>query len=122
MKSSFEVSITDIEFEIKIPSPKRPDDILAFVEIIFLDSETARFKVKGTTIKEKVFSGKKVLSVQFPAYKSGFKYQTSFIIDDKSLYKNVCDLILKEFAELNGYESYKNLQGNELVNPEDIPF
>jgi len=81
------------------------DNILAFgdLHLFEFDSEEPVIKIKGFTIKQKVFSGETKLCVDFPAYEVGKgHYQKSFILENKSHWKTISKLFLDEYKQQVG--------------------
>ena len=111
------ISISKLEAIVKLSN--RNDNLLAFGELWFFEEgkEEPTFKVKGYTIREKEFGEKRVICVVPPAYRAGFKFQTSFIVENKALYKDITNLFLKGFQELTG----DVFTQSEEINLNDIP-
>ncbi len=123
------LNITIEKAVIKVEKAK-VGNIIGFAEVHFIDNQRKIIlKHKGFAIKLKKFSGLSTpqISVDFPAFpskrgKNGF--MTSFIIENENnnLWRQIVEVILKEYAEVTGGISAKELQELENVNPEDIPF
>ena len=103
MEMLLPITIEKIVTKVKI-AQGRIDDIQAFGElwIHIPDQADPIFKVKGFTIRLKEFSGKKVLCVVFPGFRSGKGFQTSFVTEDKGLLADIRKLFLDEFAQTTG--------------------
>ncbi len=105
MDMELNITIVKIETKVRLAQDRR-DNIKAFGELWFYETDPnlPLIKVKGFTIKLlQLQSGKEVLSVAFPAFgsprsKTGF--QTSFIIENRSLLDDVRKLFLDEFSQL----------------------
>jgi len=103
-------------------------NIVGFAEIHFSDiSNNVVFKVKGFTIKLKQFisSSPAKICVDFPAFRSirgknGF--MTSFVLEDKGLWKMIVQAILQKYAEDTGGITPGELQNQEDVDPNEVPF
>ena len=104
------------------PAKKRIREIVGFAELQFIDENGNVLIVgRGYTIKVKTFKNVPTFVVNAPAYKSGFGYKTSFIVEDKSLWMNISNAILEDFRNQTGDlkpEDYIS----EDINPDDIPF
>jgi hypothetical protein len=100
----------------------RSDNIKAFGEIWFYakDETNPLMKIKGVTLRIKDFGGNSFTSVDFPAYKSGVRFLKSFVIENRSLYQDVIELFLKEYAEQSGEPVTETRSEN--IDPEEIPF
>ena len=115
MEMELGITIAKLVIQVRL-AQDRPDNIKAFGELWFYtegDSEPV-FKVKGFTIRLKEFeSGKKVLSVVFPAFPSPASktgYQHSFITENQALYEDIIKLFLQGFEQLS--------EGRGEVKPE----
>ena len=123
MKIPISIQLENINVEVT-PTKKVIKDIVGFVELQIIDNQgNVAFIVRGCTIKVKTFNNRPTFTVNAPAYKSGFGYKTSFIIENKNLWFNTVEAILKEFREKTGGRSPEDyLNSSEEVNPNDIPF
>lgn len=97
-------------------------DIVAFAELQFID-ETGKILIagRGYTIKVKTFKNTPTYVVNAPAYKSGFVYKTSFIVDDKSLWNDISKAILEDFRDQTGDLKAEDYFST-FLNPDDLPF
>ena len=95
------ISITKIELILKL-AENREDNIKAFGEIRLYehDSATPIFKIKGYTLRLKDFSGKQIISVSAPAFRSGSRFQTSFIFENKNLWSDLSKEFINEYEKL----------------------
>lgn len=100
----------------------RDDDIKAFGElwIHISDEKDPIFKVKGFTIRHKEFKGKKVFNVVYPAFRAGKSFQTSFVAENKALWKDIVILFLKEFGQLTGGLGAEDIANLLKPEPEEI--
>jgi hypothetical protein len=102
------------------PATRRISDIIGFAVIEIIDAEeNIIFIARGYTIRVKTFNDTPTFTVNAPAYKSGFKYRTSFIVESKALWSDVQKVILEDFANQTGGlhpEDYIT----EEINPDDI--
>lgn len=117
------ISIHLEKIRVKVTPITRPiKDIVGFVEIEIEDNQgKVAFKVRGYTIKVKSFKSSPTFIVNAPAYKSGFSYKTSFIIESKELWHEVEKIILREFQEINGgFSPQDYLNSDEDVSPDEI--
>lgn len=123
MEMFIDITIEKIVAKIILPQGRK-DNILAFGEIaIFLkDNQVPTFKARGFTIRQFLSkqSNTHFLKVSFPAYKAGVSFMTSFVIEDKELYKKIVDLLLGEYSQQVGDNRFRNEEPE--VNPDDIPF
>lgn len=107
MEMELNITITKLGTKVRL-AQGRNDNIKAFGELWLYETDPnlPLIKVKGFVIKLlQLSNGGKVLSVAFPAFgsprsKTGF--QTSFIIENKSLLEDVRKMFLDEFNELSG--------------------
>lgn len=122
MNSDIEINIRSVIVNVK---PVESENTLAIVELKYLNDQAAEmFIIRGITIKWKHSSksGKRWLSVDFPAYsgKNG-QYYKSFIIPQKESWLVIAKMALRGFHEQTGGK-YTDLEtGNEHVNPEEVP-
>ena len=117
------ISIHLEKIVVKVAPTTRPiKDIVGFAEIEIEDNQgKVAFKVRGCTIKVKSFRNSPTFTVNAPAYKSGFGYKTSFIIENVTLWHEVEKTILREFHEKNGGLSPEDyLNSEEEVNSDEI--
>ena len=117
MEMQLGITIEKIVTKVKL-AQNRPDDIQAFGELWFHTSDEAEpiFKAKGFTIRLKEFKGKKVYNVVFPAFRAGLSFQTSFVAENKALWKDIVTLFLEDFGQLTGglgSEDITNLRNRE---------
>lgn len=104
------------------PATRRIGEIIGFVEIDFLDEdENIIFIARGYTIRIKTFNDKPVFTVNAPAYKSGFKYRASFIVESKALWSDIVKIVLEDFSNQNGGLHPADYI-EEVVNLDDIPL
>ena len=107
--------------------PHELSNIKAFAELQFVNSSGAIiFKVKGITIKEKQFgnSSKSIITADFPAFpskkgKNGF--MTSFVIENKDIWREITNAVLDEYSRQTG-TNVTPIQKQEEISPDDIPF
>jgi hypothetical protein len=122
MNKTIPISANNIQVEVKA-THDRPDNIKAFGELQILSDDNVDpiLKVRGFTIRLKQFGAKEVLSVTFPAYMAKRRYQTSFIIENKNLYKDIVYLFLDTYYHEIG-ETPPERKPDEYVDPDEIPF
>lgn len=104
MEMSLPITIEKLVVKVKLANG-RSDNLHAFGELdVYADGEEEPlFKVKGWTIRTKVFGDQKVLTVVPPAYPTGGgKYLTSFYINNKNLWQDITKLFLAEYAQVSG--------------------
>jgi hypothetical protein len=121
----------EIPFNIKIQkaiitvTPHELGATKAFAEVCFVDERAQTvMKVRGITIKQKKFSERIVLGVDFPAFRSSTSkggFATSFILEEKPLWRYLIDSILEEYRHLTGDDT-SSMYLNETVNPNEIPI
>ncbi len=104
------------------PARNKIGEIVGFVELQFLDEqENVLIIGRGYTIRVKTFNNIPTFTVNAPAYKSGFKYRISLIVEDKSLWMDITKAILKNFSEQTGGLKPEDYIPEE-VDPNDIPL
>ena len=102
MEIQMGIKITAMKIEVSLPK-KQILDIVGFAEVQFLDKDGEPiFKVRGYTIKVKTFKDKPTFTVNAPAYRSGFNYKTSFVVEEMPFWEKVKNGILNEFKEQTG--------------------
>lgn len=105
------------------PAKKRIGEIVGFAELQLTDeNDIVLFKVRGYTIRVKTFKERPTFVVSAPAYKSGFNYKQSFIVEDKEFWYKVSKAIISEFSELTGGLNPGDFMSEVHVDPDDIPF
>lgn len=126
MEMPLEMTMEKLIAKVKV-AEGRNDNIRAFGElwIYFIGENEPLFKVKGFTIRQKEFEGRTVFNVVFPAFKAGMKFQTSFVAEDKSLWKSLLVLFLQEFSRQTeglGNEDIARLnsQESEEIDPDEV--
>lgn len=98
------ITLEKLVAKVKLAQSKN-ENLHAFGELeLYPESaEEPLFKVKGWTIRTKVFGEQKVLTVVPPAYPTGGrKFLTSFYINNKSLWQDITKLFLDEYAQVSG--------------------
>jgi hypothetical protein len=128
MEIPIPIQLDKIDIQVKAVRDNKPlKDIVGFFEMTIFDGDNKPFiKVRGGTIKVKQFKKlpKPIFTVNAPAYKSAMVYRTSFIIESKSLWRDIEKTILDDFFQQTGGLSPEDFikATEENVNPEDIPF
>lgn len=123
MEISIPIQLEKIKAEVT-PATRINTGLVGFVELQITDAQgNIIFIVRGCTIKVRIFNYKPTFTVNAPAYKSGFGYKTSFVIENKQLWFAVEKAVLKEFSEKTGGKSPEDyLNSSEEVNPSEIPL
>ena len=104
------------------PAREKIGEIVGFVELQFIDGRNNTvFITRGYTIRVKTFNNTPTFSINAPAYKSGYKYRASFIIESKSLWNDLVKTILEDFSNQTGGKKPGDYI-EEDVNPDDIPL
>lgn len=120
---SMEITIaTQIErVIIKVtPAREKIGDIVGFVELQFIDDqENTVFITRGYTIKVKIFDNVPKFLINAPAYRSGSRYRTSFIIEKKSLWHDLVKAVLEDFSNQTGGIKPEDYIAED-VNPNDV--
>lgn len=113
-------TIDEIRFIVK--PVNRPDNLRALCQLHILknNGDTA-FKVKGFTLREKVFRSGTVLALSFPAIRGGMSYFTSFIVEDKNLWQSINDGFVDEYESQTNPDGYSQ-EGISEIKDDDIPF
>lgn len=118
-RTKMDIEIIIKNFSVKIIPIVRADSIKAFVEWVF-GSDIGEIKIRGGTIRLKTFgSSKQVLSYEPPTY--GSKYQKAIFLDNKELYKKLCDYTIKNYCDITG-KVLAGVEMNENVDPDEIPI
>ena len=117
---NLELNINITGFSAEIKPVIRQDNIKAFVTWIF-QTESGVVKVYGGTIREKPFGerSKLILSYDPPAIKTGRGYIKTMFIEDKQLFKTLCDYTINEYCKLTG--EVRGILSVEDVNMDEIP-
>lgn len=124
MEIPIPIQLSKIDIQVKVVRDNKPlKDIVGFFELIIFDEENRPFiKVRGGTIKVKQFGNNEpVFTINAPAYKSGFKYRTSCIFENKGLWFDLEKAILEELAQQTGNITPKDFL-SEDIDIKDIPF
>lgn len=118
-----DITIEKIVAKITLPQGRK-DNILAFgaLGLYLKDQRLPLIKIKGFTIRQYLSkqTNSHFLKVTFPAYRAGQNFMTSFVIEDKELYRKIVDLLLSEYYQQVGDNRFRNEEPE--VNIEDIPF
>ena len=125
MQMKLIIPVQELYIETKAePSTRNIGKIVGFAEVTILDKNEVLFIARGYTIRVKQFGVKPpTFIVDAPAYKSGYNYKKSFIIENKSLWKDITNKILEEFSEKNGGKTAEDYFSEmEEVNLDDIPL
>lgn len=121
MKMKISKQIDSVEI-IVTPARNKIGNIVGFVELQFTDEyEKTLIIGRGYTIRVKTFKNVPTLTVNAPAYKSGYQYRTSFIIEDKSLWQDLTKAILEDFSSQTGGLKAEDYIVED-VNPDNIPL
>lgn len=101
----------------------RSDNILAFGTLLFYEAnnDVPVLKVTGITIRKfnHKLDNSPFTRVVFPGFKAGFNFITSFVIDNKELYKAAIKLLQDEYNQQVGDAGKLIL---EEVNIDEIPI
>ena len=120
MKLTRKTTITNIKIGI---TPRVVKSIVGFVDLEIIDKDNKIiFKVRGYTIKVRSFGDNPpIFVVDAPAFRSGFRFKKSFIVEDKSLWFKLEKEILNEFNELTGGKTPNDyLSESQEINIEEI--
>lgn len=115
------INITSFDVEIRAIALSKPEGIVAYVSWIFHTPEFD-IKITGCTIRRKLFgeSQTSILSFEPPAIKGRFKYYKTLFIDEKLLYKKLCQFTIKKYCQESG-ELYEEHPAEE-INLDEVPF
>lgn len=119
MEMPLPITIEKLVVRVKL-APDKHENLHAFGELELYSQGDAEpiFKVKGWTIRTKIFGDQKVLSVVPPAYPTGGRrFLTSFYINNKSLWHDVVKLFLDEYSQVSGGLS---AQESEEIDVDEI--
>ncbi|MEK7616578.1 MAG: hypothetical protein AAB414_00810 [Patescibacteria group bacterium] len=116
-----ELNINLTGFSAEIKPVIRQDNIKAFVTWIFR-IDLGMIKIYGGTIREKPFGehNKLILSYDPPAIKTGRGYIKVMFIEDKQLFKRLCDYTIDLYCKLTG--EVRGILSVEDVNMDAIPI
>ena len=116
-----ELNINITGFSAEIKPVIRQDNIKAFVTWIFR-IDLGMIKIYGGTIREKPFGehNKLILSYDPPAIKTGRGYIKVMFIEDKQLFKTLCDYTINLYCKLTG--EVRGILSAEDVNIDQIPI
>lgn len=136
MEMELDINITKLQITINPCKPKKISEkaeiwLVGFSELQWFisDNELPYIIVRGITIKIKNFKGVKKYCVDFPGYMGRFKFNISFILNEKLFFEEVKQKILRDFQEKIGDvnpEQYLELsfspRKEEYVDPNEIPI
>lgn len=116
-----ELNIKITGFSADIKPVIRQDNIRAFVTWIF-QTESGVIKVYGGTIRQKPFgeNSQLILSYDPPAIKTGRGYIKAVFIEDKHLFKRLCDYTINLYCKQTG--EVRGILSVEDVNIAEIPI
>lgn len=116
-----ELNINITGFSAEIKPVVRDDNIKAFVTWIF-QTESGVIKVYGGTVRVKPFGkdGKLILTYEPPAIKTRGSYIKAMFIEDKILFKRLCDYTINLYCNLTG--EVRGILSVEDVNIAEIPI
>lgn len=103
MEMTLPITFEKVIAKVKL-APSGRENLHAFGELEVYEEgkDEPLFKVKGWTIRTKVFGEQKILTVVPPAYPGGGKFLTSFYINNKSLWHDIVKLFLDEYFQVSG--------------------
>lgn len=115
------LTIEKLFVEVKLAEGNKKD-LRAFGELLLYEEEQEEptIKVRGFTIREKEFKGKKVMTVVFPAYPTSKRFQTSFILEKKSLWADVTKLFLDAYYQKVGGSPDEKMPWEEGLDVDEI--
>ncbi|MBI2196128.1 hypothetical protein HYU45_00785 [Candidatus Daviesbacteria bacterium] len=118
---NLELNINITGFSVEVKPVIRQDNIKAFVTWIFL-TESGVVKVYGGTIRIKPFGkdNKLILTYEPPAIKTRGGYIKAMFIEDKQLFKTLCDYTINLYCKLTG--EVRGILSPEDVNIDEIPI
>ena len=116
-----ELNINITGFSAEIKPVVREDNIKAFVTWMF-QTESAAIKIYGGTIRVKPFGkdNKLILTYEPPAIKTKGGYIKAMFIEDKILFKTLCDYTINLYCKLTG--EVRGILSAEDVNIDQIPI
>jgi len=118
MEMFFESPIIKLQIQLRLPE-NRADNILAFVELWQInDKNEVVFKQKGITVRKKMFNEIEKITVVLPGFKTKSGFQTSFIIEQKDLFRNITKMIIEAYTNAIGGA----MPPDENIDPNEIPF
>ena len=122
MSMEITIAIHLEKIRIKVtPAKNRIGDIVGFVQLDFIDDQNNIFvSGRGFTIRVKTFNNISTFVADAPAYKSGFKYRKSFIVDNIILWHDIEKSILEDFSNQTGGKKPEDYIAED-INPDDIP-
>src|SRR3989338_9209615 len=101
IEMDMELNIQIIGFSVDIKPTVRDDNIKAFVVWIF-QTTAGEWKVYGGTIRQKPFGKNQKLLLSYDPPRVGRKYSVAFYIDEKELYKKLCNYTIDEYCKITG--------------------
>lgn len=113
-----EIKITN--FSVEINPVVRSDNIRAFVAWIF-QTDFGVWKLRSGTIRQKAFGRNEKLLLTYEPPAIGKNYIKVIFIDNKELYKKLCNYSIDEYCKLTG-EIRNNIAIDENVDPNEVPF
>ncbi|TSC85373.1 MAG: Uncharacterized protein G01um10147_1187 [Microgenomates group bacterium Gr01-1014_7] len=117
---NLELNINITGFSAEIKPTVREDNIKAYVTWIF-KTESAAVKIYGGTIRVKPFGkdGKLILTYEPPAIRTRGGYIKAMFIEDKQLFKTLCDYTINLYCKQTG--EVRGILSVEDVNMDEIP-
>lgn len=112
-----ELNIQITKFSTEIKPVIRDDQIKAFVVWIF-HTDLGIIKIYGGTIRKKQFGKNQKLLLTYEPPSVGRNYTKVFFIDNKEVYKQLCDFTIKEYCQITG--ELGNHEMNEEVDVDKI--
>lgn len=113
-----EIKITN--FSVEITPAARSDNIRGFVVWVF-QTNSGVWKLKGGTIRQKAFGRNEKLLLTYDPPAIGRNFTKVIFIDNKDLYKKLCNYSIDEYCKLTG-EIRNDIAMDENVDPDEIPI
>lgn len=117
------INILMSKFNVEIKPVVRHDNIKAFVTWIFKTNQ-GELKIRGGTIREKPFgrNGRLKKSYDPPAVKLKSGYLKAFFLDNKELYKKLCEETINGYNRETGEVPDIAIWGNEIDEKDETPY
>lgn len=119
-QGNLELEIKITNFSVEINPVARTDNIRGFVVWVF-HTDVGIWKLKGGTIRQKAFGRNENLLLTYDPPAIGRNFTKVIFIDNKELYKKLCNYSIDEYCKLTG-EIRNDIAMDETINPDDLPI
>jgi hypothetical protein len=123
LRIPIDLKLCDVNIHITSLDTPITGNIIAFVELNFLTDSATAIVGRGFTLKVIEVNRKAIFKLNAPAYRSKYKMNASFIIEDKIFWKRIEEAVIEEHLQITGGLSAEEcLSKNEIVLPNEIPL